>query len=78
MDLTRIEDTDPGPPMTIQVSTVRIKENGYYKLTGLVRNDGAEVYGGVGVIATFFTGRPTAQSSRPGRGVRRVLAFGAR
>ena len=53
--LTRIEDTDPGPPITIQVSAVRIKANRYYQVTGIVRNDGAEIYGGVGVIATFFT-----------------------
>jgi len=64
VDLARIEDTDPGPPLTIQVSTVRIQENGTYKLTGTLRNDSAdgsnpgEIYGGVGVIATFFTDAP--------------------
>ena len=71
VDLTRIEDTDPGPPITIQVSTVRIKENGNYKLTGVVRNDSAEgnnpgqVYGGVGVIATFFTTPPPPNHHGP-------------
>jgi hypothetical protein len=64
VELTRIADTDPGPPLTIQVSAIRIKENGYYKLTGVVRNDSAdesnpgEIYGGIGVIATFFTDVP--------------------
>jgi hypothetical protein len=63
--LPHIEDTDPGPPLTIQVSTVRIKENGYYKLTGAVRNDGAQVYGGIGVIATFFTNAPAPNHHGP-------------
>jgi hypothetical protein len=65
VDLTRIENTDPGPPITIEVSTVRIKENGNYKLTGLVRNDGAQVYGGIGVIATFFTDTPPPNHHGP-------------
>jgi hypothetical protein len=55
VDLTRIADTDPGPPFTISVSAVRITEHGDYKVTGMVRNDGADVYGGISVIATFFT-----------------------
>lgn len=55
VELTRIEDTDPGPPLAILVSAIRIKENGYYKLTGKIRNDGSEIYGGIGVMATFFT-----------------------
>jgi hypothetical protein len=55
VELTRIEDTDPGPPFTILVSAIRIKENGYYQVTGKVRNDGSKVYGGVGIGATFFT-----------------------
>ena len=54
VDLERIPDTDPAPPLTILVSTIRIAQNGYYKVTGTVRNDGAEVYGGIGVIGTFY------------------------
>jgi hypothetical protein len=50
----RIPDTDPAPPLAILVSTIQIEENGYYKVTGMVRNDGAETYGGIGVIATFY------------------------
>jgi LysM repeat protein len=53
--LEQLPDTDPGPPITIQISAVRIKENGNYQVTGWVHNDGAQVYGGIGVIATFFT-----------------------
>lgn len=55
VELTRVPDTDPGPPLAILVSAVRIKENGFYEVTGRIRNDGDEVYGGVGVVATFFT-----------------------
>jgi hypothetical protein len=61
--LTRLPDTDPGPPLAILVSAIRIKENGFYEVTGRVRNDSADgshpgsVYGGVGVVATFFTER---------------------
>jgi hypothetical protein len=69
VDLTRIEDADPGPPLAIQVSTLGIKEDGTYKLTGTVRNDSADgkhqVYGGVGVIATFFTGDPPPNHHGP-------------
>jgi len=54
VELARIEDTDPGPPFTILVSTIRIEEDGKYKVTGTVRNDGSEIYGGTGVIATFY------------------------
>jgi hypothetical protein len=54
VELERIPDTDPGPPFTIEVSAIRIQADGSYKLTGKVRNDGAETYGGIGVIATFY------------------------
>jgi LysM repeat protein len=66
--LEQIPDTDPGPPITIQVSTVRIKENGNYQITGWVRNDGAQVYGGIGVIATFFTELECGEYHVPNRG----------
>ncbi len=55
VSLARIEDTDPAPPLAILVSTVRVLENGYYRVTGLVRNDGEVAYGGIGVVGTFFT-----------------------
>ncbi len=53
LELERIPDTDPGPPFTIVVDNIRVKENGYYKITGWVRNDGAEIYERVGVHASF-------------------------
>jgi hypothetical protein len=54
VELTRIPDSDPAPPLTILVSKIQIAQNGYYKLTGIVRNDGTETYGGVGIVATFY------------------------
>jgi len=54
LELTRIPDTDPGPPFTILVDTLRIEENGNYKVLGAVRNDGSEIYEGVGVHASFL------------------------
>jgi hypothetical protein len=63
--LIRLINTDPSPPLAIQVSTLGIKANGAYKLTGTVRNDGAEVYGGIGVIATFFTDAPPPNHHGP-------------
>lgn len=54
VELERILDTDPAPPFTILVDAIRIEADGYYKLTGLVRNDGAQAYEGVGVRASFL------------------------
>ena len=51
--LERIPDTDPGPPVAILVDTIRIQEDGKYKVTGRVRNDGSETYEGVGVHGSF-------------------------
>jgi hypothetical protein len=70
VELTRLEDVDPGPPLAIEVSTLGIKANGAYKLTGTVRNDSADgnhpqVYGGVGVLATFYTGAPPPNHHGP-------------
>jgi len=55
VELTRVPDTDPGPPLAILVSAIRIKENGFYEVTGRIRNEGDSVYGGIGIGATFFT-----------------------
>ena len=52
--MTRLEDKDPGPPFTIEVSANRLGENSTYKVTGIVRNDGAQTYAAVGLNATFF------------------------
>ena len=53
LNLERIPDTDPGPPFTIGVDDVRIAGNGYYRVTGWMRNDGAEIYEHVGVHGSF-------------------------
>jgi hypothetical protein len=54
VELTRLEDSNPAQPFTIEVSTIRIEENGNYKILGTVRNDGSETYEGVGVTGTFY------------------------
>jgi hypothetical protein len=54
IELRRIPDTDPAPPLTILVDAIRIEADGYYKITGFVRNDGSQAYEGVGVHASFL------------------------
>ena len=54
VELERIPDNDPGPPFTVIVHTTRIKEDGNYRITGIVRNDGSTTYEGVGVKAAFL------------------------
>jgi hypothetical protein len=46
LEITQLEDTSPGPPFTILVSTVRAEDD-VYKVTGIVRNDGSETYEGI-------------------------------
>jgi hypothetical protein len=62
LEITQLEDTSPGPPFTILVSTVRAEDD-VYKVTGIVRNDGSETYEGLGVIGTFYTRGPSGQGS---------------
>jgi hypothetical protein len=52
--MVRLEDKDPGPPLTILVSANRAGPDSTYKVTGFVRNDSSENYRAVGVNATFF------------------------
>jgi hypothetical protein len=52
--MSRIKDTDPGPPFAIEVSANRVGESSVYKVTGLMRNDGSQPYEAVGMNATFF------------------------
>jgi hypothetical protein len=54
IELERISDNDPGPPFTILVDTLRIRADGKYEIVGRVRNDGGEIYEGVGVRASFL------------------------
>ncbi|MBN1887831.1 MAG: hypothetical protein JW850_07560 [Thermoflexales bacterium] len=68
--IERVEDTDPGPPFDIQVDTLSV-EDGKYKVTGVVRNDGSETYEGIGVLGTFYVSGPQGDgmtfSRPPGR-----------
>jgi hypothetical protein len=52
--MQRLEDRDPGPPFTIEVSANRARENSTYLVTGLVSNDSSETYEAIGINATFF------------------------
>ena len=52
--MTRLVDKDPGPPLTISVSSNRAGENSTYQVTGIVRNDTTETYEAIRVNATFF------------------------
>jgi hypothetical protein len=54
IELERIPDNDPGPPFTIFADTLRIREDGRYEIVGRVRNDGAEIYEGISVRASFL------------------------
>ena len=58
--LEELEDTDPGPPLTIEVSANRaaqdplVDQSRQYLVTGVVRNDGEETYAVSAILATFF------------------------
>jgi hypothetical protein len=52
--MQRLQDLDPGPPFTIEVSANRALENSVYKVTGIMTNASSEHYEAVGMNATFF------------------------
>jgi hypothetical protein len=52
--LARLQDMDPGPPFTIEISANRALENSVYKVTGLMTNTSDKHYEAVGMNATFF------------------------
>jgi len=52
--MTWLEDEDPGPPFSITISANRAGENSTYKVTGFVRNNGAETFDSIGVVVTFY------------------------
>jgi hypothetical protein len=54
IELERIPDHDPGPPFTLFVDTIRIRADGKYEIVGRVHNDGAEIYEGISVRASFL------------------------
>ena len=53
--LTRLDDPTVAPPLTVLLSANHALAGYTYRLSGLVRNDGAANYAGLSVIATFFT-----------------------
>jgi len=61
VELERRTDNAPAPPLTIEVDSIRIDENGHYELLGTVRNDGAETYEGIGLLATFYVERQCSE-----------------
>ena len=58
--LEQREDTDPGPPFTIEVSLNRavqdplVEKSQTYLVTGVVRNDGDRTYAVSGIEVTFY------------------------
>lgn len=58
--LKQLVDTDPGPPLTIEVSANRatqdplVEESQAYLVTGIVRNDGDQTYAVSAIHVTFY------------------------
>jgi hypothetical protein len=58
--LAQIEDTDPGPPFTIEINSNTatqdplVADSQQYRITGLVRNDGDQTYAVSTLHVTFF------------------------
>jgi LysM repeat protein len=74
--LEQIPDTDPGPPLAIEVSANRalqdllVAKSETYQVTGIVRNDGDQTYALSAVHVTFFdaSGFRGTYEKFPGRG----------
>lgn len=57
--LTRVPDTDPAPPLTVVVDSVKRLAGGTgYQVAGIIRNEGDVMYEGIGAEATFYDGSP--------------------
>jgi hypothetical protein len=58
--LEQVEDTSPGPPFTIEISTnvavqdPLVEASRTYKVTGIVRNDGDQTYDVSNILVTFY------------------------
>ena len=58
--LAQVQDTDPGPPLTIEISLNRarqdplVEQSQQFKITGLVRNDGSQTYDVSALHVTFY------------------------
>ncbi|MBN2391925.1 MAG: hypothetical protein JXR84_14450 [Anaerolineae bacterium] len=53
--LTLLDDPNVAPPLSIHVSANQALEGYRYRVSGVLRNDAAENYAALGVVATFFT-----------------------
>ncbi|MFN2283780.1 MAG: FxLYD domain-containing protein [Anaerolineae bacterium] len=53
--LTLLDDPNYAPPLSIHVSANQALEGYRYRVSGVLRNDAAENYAALGVVATFFT-----------------------
>ena len=53
--LTLLDDPNYAPPLSIHVSANQALEGYRYRVSGVLRNDAAENYASLGVVATFFT-----------------------
>jgi hypothetical protein len=58
--LTQIEDRDPGPPFTVEISSNTttqdplVEASQRYRITGLIRNDGEQSYAVSAIHVTFY------------------------
>jgi hypothetical protein len=74
--LEQLPDSDPGPPLAVEVSANRayadplVEESRLYLVSGIVRNDGSEHYALSALHVTFFDAEGFRGSYRrfPGRG----------
>lgn len=53
--LSLLDDPNYAPPLSIHVSANQALEGYRYRVSGTLRNDAAENYAALGVVATFFT-----------------------
>ena len=53
--LTLLDDVNFAPPLSVHVSANQALEGYKFRVSGTLRNDAAENYAGLGVVATFYT-----------------------
>lgn len=49
-----VPNVDPGPPLSVEVSSNDLLEGYVHRISGILRNESDKTYTGLGVIATFF------------------------
>lgn len=53
--LTLLDDANFAPPLSVHVSANQALEGYRFRISGTLRNDAAENYAGLGIVATFYT-----------------------